>query len=81
MQIPRAKDGVIQLNHSRMQSPKKNEKRKAPQDAFLFLLFITLMGAALLFSFLNNYLFLDRLLTGGLIVGALALLKVINKKV
>ena len=54
------------------------ERRKVFIDTFLFLLFLNLMILAIVLSCLNNYLFLEELLTGGFIIGALATLKWMN---
>lgn len=81
MQRSPIENGVIRLNNSRIPTQSKKDKRKVFYDAFLFLLLLNLMGVALVFSFLNNYLFMDRLLAGGFILGAVTLLKALNSKI
>ena len=72
--------GVIQLKAIPIKGQKKKEKRKVFIDAFLFLLFLNLIGLAVVLSYFNNNLFLDQLLTGGFIVLALGTIKWINKE-
>ncbi len=72
--------GVIQLKAIPIKGQKKKEKRKVFIDAFLFLLFLNLIGIAIALSYFNNNLFLDQLLTGGFIVLALGTIKWINKE-
>ena len=81
MQKSPIEHGVIRLNSSWIQTQRKKDKRKVFYNAFLFLLFLNAMGAALVFSLLNNHLFLDRLMAGGFIVGALTLFKTLNTKI
>ncbi len=80
MQSHPSENRVIQLKTCGI-GKKNNTKRKVFLDAFLFLLFLNLMGMALIFSYLNDFLFFDRLLVGGFIVGMLAVLKSINKEI
>ncbi|MCX2718243.1 hypothetical protein [Lentiprolixibacter aurantiacus] len=72
--------GVIRLKTIPIRSQSKKEKRKVFIDAFLFLLFLNLIGVAIVVSCINNYLFLDQLLTGGFIVLALGTIKWISKE-
>lgn len=71
--------GIIPLNTIPTNRQRRREKRKVLTDAFLFLLFLSLIGIAIALSFLNDYLFLDRLLVGTFIIGALATIKWMNK--
>ena len=80
MQSSPLEQGVIRLNTIPIRSQRKKEKRKVFIDAFLFLLFLNLIGLAIVLSCINDYLFIDQLLTGGFIVLALGTIKWINKE-
>ena len=80
MQTHPLEHGVIRLKAIPINSHKKKEKRKVFIDAFLFLLFLNLIGLAIVLSCINDYLFLDQLLTGGFIVLALGTIKWISKE-
>lgn len=80
MQSAPLEPGVIRLNTIPIKGQEKKEKRKVFIDAFLFLLFLNLIGLAIVLSCINDYLFLDQLLTGGFIVLALGTIKWANKE-
>ena len=80
MQTPPLEHGVIRLKAIPIKSQRKKEKRKVFIDAFLFLLFLNLIGLAIIISYFNDSLFLDQLLTGGFIVLALGTIKWISKE-
>ncbi len=71
---------VIPLRTGPNRGRRKPETRKVFVDAFLFLLFLNVMALVLVLSYLNNKLFLEQLLTGGFIVGALLTFKWINRE-
>ncbi len=78
MQTSRLEYGVIPLKTVPIRNRKRGIRRKVFFDAFLFLLFLNAMVLAIVFSCLNDYLFLEQLLTGGFIIGALSTLKWMN---
>ena len=80
MQTPPLEHGAIRLKAIPIKSQRKKEKRKVFIDAFLFLLFLNLIGLAIVISYFNDSLFLDQLLTGGFIVLALGTIKWISKE-
>lgn len=80
MQTPPFEQGVIRLNAFPIRNHKKREKRKVFIDAFLFLLFLNLIGVAIALSYFNKNLFMDQLLLGGFIVLALGTIKWISKE-
>ena len=80
MHTPPLEQGIIRLKAIPIKSQRKREKRKVLIDAFLFLLFLNLIGLAIVLSYFNNYLFMDQLLTVGFIVLALGTIKWISKE-
>ena len=72
--------GVIRLKAIPIKGGRKKDKRKVITDAFLFLLFLNLIGLVAVLSYFNDSLFLDQLLTGGFIVLALGTIKWISKE-
>ena len=78
MKIPPIESRVISLRTPAYGRHRKQEMRKVYMDSFLFLLFLNIMIVAIVLSCINDYLFLEELLTGGFIVGTLGTLKWIN---